>query len=382
MRQDGIHRPGRHRWWVLAGLTLLSLILHTFATYFVGRSLPEVGDDGKPAIKRMEATYVKEVKLSKPPVGLARPVAAPAPQTAKVGLAKKRKPRPVEPKASEPKDKAAQLAQAASQAASSASAPAVPPSAASAPTQVATAASSPEAAASKPDKKAPTFEWPKATKVSYNLKGYFRGPVTGSGVVEWLKDGPKYQVHLDFRAGGLFSSESTSEGLITPDGLYPQRNEVINSAPFTTTRHSIEMGDDEITLMDGKKVPRPPAIQDMISNIIQLAYEYTLDPAKLAVGQSTTKRIALRDRLVTVRFDVQAEEQIDSPMGPLRTFHVKPIYSDEDNRPLIDIEVWFAPELQYLPVRIEVERSTGKKANQFKATLEMERPPQQVGAQD
>ncbi|HET8869830.1 MAG TPA: DUF3108 domain-containing protein [Aquabacterium sp.] len=375
MNRSGICPYGWRCWLVLLGLTFLMLVLHLSAIDFIGHSLPETGEDGKPAIKRMEATYVKEVKLSKPPVGLARP-AAPPPGSAQIGLAKKRKPHSVEPKASEPEEKPLPLAQAAS----SASAPAAA-TPASAPTQVA-AASAPLAAASKPDKKAPVFEWPKATRVSYNLKGYFRGNVTGSGVVEWLKEGPKYQVHLDFRAGGLFSSESTSEGLITPEGLYPQRNEVVNSAPFTTMRHAIELGDEEITLFDGTKVPRPPAVQDMISNIVQLAYEYTLDPSKLAVGQSTTKRIALRDRLVTVRFNVQAEEEIMSPMGPLRTFHVKPVYSNEDNRPMIDTEVWFAPELQYLPVRIEVERSTGKKANQFKGTLEMERPPQQVGARD
>ena len=53
-------------------------------------------------------------------------------------------------------------------------------------------------------------------------------------------------------------------------------------------------------------------------------------------------------------YDIVAEEMLDTPkLGPLQTFRLKP-------RPLanqrgnIVVELWFAPSLQYLPVRVLV----------------------------
>ena len=64
---------------MMIGLTLMSVLLHAIVTVQVGSSLPTVDEANESKIKRMEATYVKEVKLSAPPVAVARPGAPPAP---------------------------------------------------------------------------------------------------------------------------------------------------------------------------------------------------------------------------------------------------------------------------------------------------------------
>ena len=42
----------------------------------------------------------------------------------------------------------------------------------------------------------PPFEWPRSTRLSYQLTGYYRGAVSGRASVEWLLVGNRYQVHL------------------------------------------------------------------------------------------------------------------------------------------------------------------------------------------
>ncbi|MDE2594968.1 MAG: DUF3108 domain-containing protein [Burkholderiales bacterium] len=368
----------RPQWLILIGLTLLSVLLHFLVTDQVGRSLPTADAANEAKIKRMEATYVKEVKLTAPPVGLARPAARP-PAPGKTGLAKKRKVKPVDDAASKPEEK---LADAAQEPASTPSAPQVVAEPASSPTKVAAAVPPVASAASEPPK-GPAFEWPKATKVSFKLEGYFRGKLTGSAAVEWLRQDSKYQVHFDVMVGAMFTVQGVSEGEITPDGLYPTRNEASGRKMFTEIPlRAIVFDKDEITFPNGDKSPRPPGVQDLVSNTIQLSYRFTLDPSLLKPGTSIPVKIATAKQLEEVVFDVANEEVIDSPMGPLKAVHVKPRRLVETGTPLPPVEIWFAPNLQYLPVKMYAERKDGPREKQFTFTMQMERPPQQVGAQD
>lgn len=363
--------PQRRHGWLLAGLTAASILLHFWVTDQVGRSLPTPEDGSESKIKRMEAAYVKEVTLSAPPVGLTRPVAPPA-QTGYTGKAKKRKVAQPQNKASEAEDKPQKFAEAAS----AASAPEV---AASEPVKVAAA---PASAPSTPAK-GPTFEWPKATKVSFSVEGYFRGPITGSAAVEWLRQDTKYQVHVDARiGGGLGSGHVTSEGIITPDGLYPTRSESAARLAFKDTPvRTVVLDKEEITFNNGDKAPRPADVQDMVSIIAQLSYRFTLEPSLLKPGSSIPVKIATTKKLEEVTLDVVKEEVIESPMGPLNTFHVKPRRTVDTGGPIPLVEIWFAPNLQYLPVRMYGEQPDGFRGNRT-LDMRMERPPQQVGAQD
>ena len=57
-------------------------------------------------------------------------------------------------------------------------------------------------------------------------------------------------------------------------------------------------------------------------------------------------------------YEVAAEQTLHTPFGPLATFHLKP--RRESRKPgewLVDM--WFAPELRYLPVRIRIEQEAG-----------------------
>nr|MBP6765602.1 hypothetical protein [Rubrivivax sp.] len=129
------------------------------------------------------------------------------------------------------------------------------------PTPLALAA--PDTAASAPV----AFEWPPSTRLSYTLTGHYRGPVRGEAQVHWLRDGTRYQVHMDVSVGPSFAPLMTrrvsSEGEITPEGLRPRRYDEITRVALRSPRQvTIFMDADLVRLTNGREVPRPPLLQD------------------------------------------------------------------------------------------------------------------------
>lgn len=355
-------------------LTLMSVLLHAIVTIQLGSSLPTADKANESKIKRMEATYVKEVKLSVPPVAMVRP-AAPPPAAPTAAKNKAKKIKPPQEKASEPEDAASEVevAKAASEVSE------VP----KAETKVAEATPPPAPASTPSAPDGPAFEWPKATKVSFRIDGYLLGKITGNATIEWVRKDDRYQIFFDARAGLVFSAQGSSEGNITPEGLYPTRNEARGSAPFKEIpNRSIVFDRDEITFPNGDKVARPEDVQDLASMAIQLVYKFTLNPKLLTPGNTLNVKIATAKQLENIALDVVGEETIDTPMGPIKAFHVKPRKAVETGTPFPLLDIWFAPNLQYLPIRLFAERTEGPRQRQFRFDFQMERPPQQVGAKE
>ena len=70
-------------------------------------------------------------------------------------------------------------------------------------------------------------------------------------------------------------------------------------------------------------------------------------------------------------YDVVAEELLQFPFGSVPTLHVKP--RREAGGGDLLAEIWFAPTLQDLPVRILI-----RQREESFADLTLERPPQQA----
>ena len=211
---------------------------------------------------------------------------------------------------------------------------------------------------------ASNFEWPPSTRLQYHLTGDFRGPVEGQASVEWRRQASRYQVDLNLSIGPAFaplmSRSITSEGDITPDGLRPTRYDEITRMLLRDTRRLVvQMGEEQIVLAGGRMLPRPPGLQDSASQFVQLTWLFTTDPSRLRQGQLIELPLALPRRLGLWVYEVGATEQIDTPAGPVAAVHVKP-RRDALAQPRagseLSAEVWFAPSLQYLPVRMLIRQ--------------------------
>jgi hypothetical protein len=228
---------------------------------------------------------------------------------------------------------------------------------------------------------ASAFEWPPSTRLSYNLVGDYRGPVQGKARVEWLRSGNRYQVHLDVRVGAdfapLLSRRMSSDGVLTEAGLKPQRyDEETKVLLREVRRQTIFFEPERIVLPRGGVQPTVAGVQDTASQFVQLSWMFTLQPQLLRTGQTVEVPLALARRVDRWVYDVVGEEVLDLPVGPVKAWYLKPRPQSKTNSDL-SVETWFAPTLQYLPVRIRIRQDEASFID-----LTLERLPQQASASD
>ena len=143
--------------------------------------------------------------------------------------------------------------------------------------------------------------------------------------------------------------------IIQAEGLAPRRYENANRLFIRSTRtRATTMGSDEVQLSNGNRQGRPTGLQDPASLLIQLAYGFIQDPSRLKAGTLIELPVATTRKMDTMVFEVQPEETLDTPVGRIKAVRVKPRHAllEKGNAPA---DIWFAPELQYLPVRILVQ---------------------------
>lgn len=220
--------------------------------------------------------------------------------------------------------------------------------AASAPASAAEPVTAPASAASA----ALAFDWPPPTRLSYTVTGNYRGPMEGAAQVEWRRQDSHYQVRVTVGVGAVAERRMLSDGELTPDGLKPHRYDQETDLPFKgTRRETVRFDGDTITLATGKTVPTMPGVQDAASQFVQLTWFFLTHPDRLQPGQEVAFPLALPRRAGSWRYQVLPPEPMALKVGALWAYPLKPLPgSIKPNE--VAVQMWIAPTLQYLPVRI------------------------------
>jgi hypothetical protein len=341
--------PMRRRTAVL-GLVVLVSLVH----WWLAHLLPPVriGDGSAERMpKRIEVAFVRELAPAAPPAAPAVMSTKPASRRAKAA------PKPA-PAASAALDEVA-VAEVTEPLPELPAAPVAPQPDAVAqeplPDAVASAASA-TAAASAPA----AFEWPPSTRLSYKLHGNYRGEVVGGAQVEWVRVASRYQVHLDVWVGSqaapLVGRRMSSDGELGTDGLTPRRYDEETRALFRELRRRTIVFDGErVLLANGKQHERLAGMQDAASQFVQLTWLFTTQPQLLKVGQRIELPLALPNNVDRWSYEVIEEVVLATPFGLVPTFHLRPRRELRPNRDLV-ADAWFAPTLQYLPVRLLIRQ--------------------------
>jgi Protein of unknown function (DUF3108) len=216
-------------------------------------------------------------------------------------------------------------------------------------------------------------QWPADTRLSYQLGGYYRGDLHGGAQVQWTRPpaaqeqpSDRYQVRIDISLG-LAKAQMTSQGRVRATGLQPQAYE--EQLP-TGSRRSVKLDAQDVLLTDGRRLPRPAQeqggandpgaakdlslVQDTASQFVELGHRFSTGRAVLKEGETVKVWLARPGGLDEWIYDIGPAETIYLPiMGAVQAHHLKP-------RPLvrargsITAEMWIAPSLQHLPVRIKI----------------------------
>ena len=193
--------------------------------------------------------------------------------------------------------------------------------------------------------------WPPDTRVTYAMSGQFRGnPLNGSARVQWQRQGTQYQARVELTLFPFGSAVFTSQGLVTPTGLAPQAFEEARLGRRRVTRFQ----EREVVLHDGRSLPKPEGLQDMASQFVEIGQRFRSGRAPTDLGSTLTLPLARPGGVDNWTFDIFAHEMLQTPrMGELETVRVTP-RPYQGRRGTLASEIWFAPRLQYLPVRFKV----------------------------
>nr|WP_279343593.1 DUF3108 domain-containing protein [Variovorax terrae] len=192
--------------------------------------------------------------------------------------------------------------------------------------------------------------WPADTRLSYQLGGQFRGELHGNAQVQWQREADSYQARVAIDIGWMVNMVMTSQGKVSPQGLQPRAyEEQVNGR-----RRSALLDERSVALGSGERVPRPDGVQDTASQFVELSHQFASGRAALEVGRTVSFWMARPGGVDLWTYDITEQVTLMTPrLGPVQAFHLKP-------RPLanprgnITAEMWFAPSLQYLPVRIRI----------------------------
>ncbi|MDO5623351.1 MAG: DUF3108 domain-containing protein [Pseudomonadota bacterium] len=210
--------------------------------------------------------------------------------------------------------------------------------------------------------------WPTDTRLRYRLGGYYRGELHGDAQVLWQRQGTRYQAVVQLDVGFLLSSRFTSQGAITAHGLRPE----VYEEQVRQRRRGVRLGED-VRLNNGERVPLPAAdVQDAASQFVELGHRFATGQARLAPGAQIDFWLARPGGVDAWTYDVVGEETLHLPrLGPVQAFHLKPRPTAKP-RGSISAEIWFAPSLQYLPVRIRLTQDPETHVDLMVETVEQQ----------
>lgn len=214
--------------------------------------------------------------------------------------------------------------------------------------------------------------WPPNTRLNYKLGGNYRGELHGTARVLWQTDGSRYQAQVDLDLGLLASMRLTSQGEMTARSLKPAVYEEL----VRKKRRNVRLGEDTIHLANGETAARPAQVQDTASQFIELSHRFASGQVPLAVGQTVQFALVRPNRVAQWTYDVVEDTQIHLPsLGPTRALLVRPRPVDGEKQS-VSAQMWLAPSLQYLPVRIVLRMGNGEQ----QVDLMLERIDQGDGA--
>ena len=207
----------------------------------------------------------------------------------------------------------------------------------------------------------PPVAVPGPLKLLYKLQGQAKGfNYSAKGEMLWLPAGQRYEARLEISAFLLGSRVQTSRGDITANGLQPQRfsdkvrSEVAAHFDWTQRKVIFSANTPQADLQNGA--------QDHLSAFIALASLLGGDLQRyLPDGEIRLQAVGPREADMW-RVLMSGEETLDLPAGKFATYKLtRPPVKPYD----LNVELWMAPSLGFLPARIRLTQHNGDYIDQL-----------------
>jgi hypothetical protein len=231
-------------------------------------------------------------------------------------------------------------------------------------------ASAPAVTAPQSAAPAMAFAIPGSVHLRYGVSGQSRGQSWNfSGELVWRHDGSNYEAKLEYSSPLLPSRTQQSTGRITAQGLAPLRFSDKGRSEQAT--HFERESGTLVFSSNAPRVPLLPGAQDRLSVFMQLAAMLAADPAKFPAGSTIAMQTAgTRDAEPWV-FTVEGDEVLELPGGSVPSRKLLRLPRREYD---IRVELWLAPGMDYVPVRIRLTQPNGDFVDQQWASTDRSAP--------
>lgn len=204
------------------------------------------------------------------------------------------------------------------------------------------------------------FAFPASARLKYDVKGEVKGfPYQVNGDLLWMQDGKTYNARMEISHFLLGSRVQTSTGQLTTRGLEPTRfGDKVKSevaAHFDRDKNKVTFS------ANTPEAPLLPGAQDQLSVFMQLGAMLGAEPHRFPQGTTLpVQAVGPRSAEAWV-FTVGASERLVLPGGELSAVR---LWRDPLGAYDPKVEIWLAPDVGYLPVRIRLTQSDGDVVDQ------------------
>jgi hypothetical protein len=199
----------------------------------------------------------------------------------------------------------------------------------------------------------------------------------GTGTFLWESAGGRYSITGEANASLLLINltvlQFKSEGLVSEQGVAPilysekPRNKSQTNTHFQQENRKITFSASEAVY------PYQGGEQDRASVMWQLAAIGRGDPGRFVPGAAFDIVVAGARDAETWRIGVIGEEEIDTPLGKMKAWHVRRAPRQKAYDQIIDI--WFAPQQEWYPVRLRQTSTNGDYLEMSLSNLNAGMPP-------
>ncbi len=202
---------------------------------------------------------------------------------------------------------------------------------------------------------APPVRLPAPIKLAFDVAGQAKKfDYQARAELVWQHDSARYEAHQEISAFLVGSRTQRSTGMVTPQGLQPERfgdrNRSERAAHFDYARGRVTFSANTPEAAVG------PGAQDRLSVFIQLAGLLAATPERFVPGTQLTLTTVSATSADRWSFTVEAPETLNLPAGALPTLKLLRLpRRDYDQK----AELWLAPSMGYLPVRIKITQANG-----------------------
>ena len=194
-----------------------------------------------------------------------------------------------------------------------------------------------------------------SARLDYRMTGSAKGlTYHAQGELLWENAGGSYNARMTVKALFLGSRTMGSSGQVSAQGLAPTR---FSDKSRTEVAAHFEPDKGQISFSaNTPAVPWVQGAQDRVSVFLQLGGMLAGNPAAFPAG-STISTLTVGPRAAdTWTFMVEGPELLDLPIGATATVKLSRQPRREYDQ---KVEIWFAPALDYLPVRSKITQSNG-----------------------